>query len=90
ICPIEIDVVSQLFSVKEIEDLNLKLPIEKDDYFYDLWTLKESYVKAIGKGLSIPLNSFTIKKSEEGITIDPNNIYSPYFLKQYQIDPDYK
>lgn len=29
--------------------------------FYTLWTLKESYIKMIGKGMSIPLKSFTIK-----------------------------
>ena len=33
--------------------------------FYTLWTLKESYVKAEGKGLSIPLNSFEFELGEE-------------------------
>ena len=27
--------------------------------FRDVWTIKESYVKCIGKGLTIPLKSFT-------------------------------
>ena len=35
---------------------------EKINYFYDLWTLKESYIKTIGKGLYTPLNSFSIKR----------------------------
>ncbi|KIQ79982.1 4-phosphopantetheinyl transferase [Bacillus sp. L_1B0_8] len=89
--PIKLETISQLFSMKEIEDLNLKVLTEKNDYFYDLWTLKESYIKAIGTGLSTPFNSFTIKKNEEeGISINQGDTNSSYFFKQYHIDSNYK
>ena len=32
---------------------------EREQRFYDLWTLKEAYVKAYGAGLKIPLRLFT-------------------------------
>lgn len=38
---------------------------EYPNRFYKLWTLKESYIKALGKGMSIPLQSFSIQKSQE-------------------------
>ncbi|PGD99984.1 4'-phosphopantetheinyl transferase family protein [Bacillus pseudomycoides] len=91
ICPANLEIGSHFFSDEEVEDLNAKSSFGKVDYFYDLWTLKESYIKAIGKGLSIPLNSFTIKKNkEEDIIVKQDGFYSSYFFTQYQIDSKYK
>jgi len=45
--------------------------------FIELWTLKEAYVKAIGKGLSHPLNS---------IVFDPSDRESIRFLPPSDVD----
>lgn len=50
--------LSSYFSEREIKALS-SLPIEhQKQRFFDYWTLKESYIKARGKGLSIPLRKF--------------------------------
>lgn len=47
------------FSALEIKEL-MKLPQERQQCrFYDYWTLKESFIKAKGMGLSLPLNQFS-------------------------------
>lgn len=33
---------------------------DKNSAFFEIWTKKESFVKAIGKGITIPLNSFSV------------------------------
>lgn len=51
--------ICRYFSTREIEDL-LELPEkQKKQRFFDYWTLKESYIKARGMGLSIPLDKFS-------------------------------
>jgi 4'-phosphopantetheinyl transferase len=46
------------FAGSEVEILQRAPPSERTRCFFRLWTLKEAYIKAIGKGLSAPLNSF--------------------------------
>lgn len=49
---------NRFFSPREAREL-CALPLQQQaDRFYDLWTLKEAYVKACGRGLSMPLDRF--------------------------------
>ena len=71
ILPIDLEIARNFFTESEYISIR-KLP-QKDQLagFYRFWTAKESYIKYIGKGLSIPLNSFTVlKKAEESYTVD--------------------
>ncbi len=67
--------LSSYFSTEEIEALE-KLPTKlQKQRFFDYWTLKESYIKARGMGLAIPLRKFSFKfhaDKLEGISIHPD------------------
>ncbi len=80
-------VAKRLFSTDEYKALMTHQGNARVDYFYTLWTLKESYSKAIGRGLTMPFNDFSIKKSQLDQLFKTND---HYLLKQYNIDPTYK
>lgn len=54
----DIDIAKRFFAKSEYKLLMEKNKEEQKQLFFDLWTLKESYIKYMGIGLSIPLNSF--------------------------------
>jgi 4'-phosphopantetheinyl transferase len=83
--PVDIQVVSSFFSKEEQKRIKTIPSSLRTNSFYELWTLKESFIKAIGKGLSMDLKSFTIK-FEEGEALIEN---SKHFFNQYNIG-DYK
>lgn len=91
ILPIDLEIATHFFSREEVDVLYGKPHGERMFYFYDLWTLKESYIKALGKGMSLPLNSFTITKSaEKGVIIKNQSHNSSYYFKQYCVNSNYK
>lgn len=53
-------VSSHFFSREESEELRSLPPDERERAFFLCWTRKEAYVKAVGNGLSIPLDSFRV------------------------------
>jgi 4'-phosphopantetheinyl transferase len=50
----------QFFAPAEVQMLEAATHDRRAHAFFELWTLKEAYVKALGVGLSLPLNSFAI------------------------------
>ena len=61
-----VELAERYFSPSEVKQL-LDLPKKRQrQRFFELWTLKEAYIKACGMGLSIPLNSFTYVFPQRG------------------------
>ncbi|MFD0589633.1 4'-phosphopantetheinyl transferase family protein [Paenibacillus sp. GCM10027627] len=87
--PIDTNIAESYMAPAEYEDIMDKNERERLSYFYDLWTLKESYIKAKGEGLSIPLHTFSISIRNDGsIVLDPAT--EPYYFKTYELEPRYK
>jgi 4'-phosphopantetheinyl transferase len=60
------DIVSRFFCLEEAAEL-ISLPAgERERAFFLCWTRKEAYIKAVGDGLSVPLNGFRITVRPDG------------------------
>jgi len=55
-----LEIARRFFSSREIESLLAQPPEQQADCFFNCWTRKEAYIKAIGEGLSCPLHLFDV------------------------------
>ena len=76
-----ITIAERFFHVDEYSHI-LKCK-NKLKYFYFLWTVKESYLKAIGTGLSKSRVSFCVKRDQSGkiIVVDNEQYFGPTIYK---------
>ncbi len=82
---INLDIAKRFFAKNEYEMLLLESKDNQQELFYQIWTAKESYIKYIGKGLSIPLNSFNVYKEHLDILkvdMDENCVIRPIKLSK--------
>lgn len=68
-------IATRFFTAEEIADMKtLATDSMQIHYFYQLWTLKESYMKAVGGGMSMSLSTFSFQKTEDKFSL----LYSKY------------
>ena len=81
-------VAKRFFSRQENTELMSLPPDEQTAGFYRIWARKEAIVKAVGKGLSIPLSSFSVsaKPIAESLTLESDS----WSLVPLSINPGYQ
>lgn len=77
--PYRPNVVRRSFSESEKRLIENADENQRDLLFFRLWTLKEAYVKAIGIGISYPLNTVEFSFSDNSIT----SSVTGYRFRQY-------
>ncbi|MCU9806785.1 4'-phosphopantetheinyl transferase superfamily protein [Paraclostridium sp. AKS46] len=82
------DVIKYALSKYEYDKYLTLDTSDREKYFYKLWTLKESYIKCIGKGLSVSPDSITFVHNNDNITIK-GKISQEYNFKYYGFDNSY-
>ncbi|AEV68409.1 4'-phosphopantetheinyl transferase family protein [Acetivibrio clariflavus] len=87
---VDLNLSKRFFAKEEHNYLESLDGYKRMEAFFELWTLKESYIKADGRGLAIPLNSFSFSFDEGNIQFKASDSSEKYYFKQYDIDPSYK
>lgn len=63
----QLSMANKMYTKEENDFIHNQLQENRLKAFYKIWTLKESYVKNIGKGLSIPFDSFSFSFYQDEI-----------------------
>nr|WP_268766645.1 4'-phosphopantetheinyl transferase superfamily protein [Lysinibacillus macroides] len=79
----DLDLAQHIFSPEEYKQLVLLTGREQADYFFKLWTLKEAYIKYLGMGLSMSLQSFFFTIHDGSIQLHTNQQDTLYFLSTH-------
>jgi 4'-phosphopantetheinyl transferase len=63
---VSLEIADRLFAPDEVAALAAVPPQQQQYRFFEYWTFKESYIKARGMGLSLPLDQFSFRYPDDG------------------------
>lgn len=84
-------IAKRYFSSSEIAGFDVLEKEQVQRRFYDLWSLKEAYIKACGMGLAIPLDHFSFNfdgKNKVEIKFDKQRADDPGLWQFWQVDSE--
>ncbi len=88
---INMNVAKRFFTKEEYNSILAVSKQEQIQLFYKYWILKESYIKAEGKGLGIPLNSFFFQIDRRKIILlCRGHLSERYNFMIYEFDRKYE
>lgn len=86
----DMDMAQMMFAPEEYASLQALTGTERNQHFYDIWTAKESYIKALGEGLTIPLDSFSVQRMKDGgMKLIRGDQLRRWSFNQCRLDCDY-
>ncbi len=89
-----LELAKRFFSIQEFQILGQLSPEQLKQGFFQVWTGKEAFIKAVGQGLYFPLDQFVVnadpKNKQELLDI----VHPDYSIKDWQLQgiyhhPDY-
>lgn len=84
----KLDLAERFFSTEEYNTLIQSPESKRTSIFYTIWARKEAILKATGKGLSIPLDQFTVPLQEKMTQIELEK--QSWSLLPIHIHPEYQ
>lgn len=83
----EMPLAKRFFCSEEYEYIATQTEEWQNRAFYRIWTLKESFIKATGLGLSLPLNVFEIQiGTDEMVNVRQTVDHADYQFFEYQME----
>ena len=91
ISDIPLNIAKKYFCESEYDLISSQKTQEaKQEMFFRLWTLKESYIKMTGMGMRKPMNSFRIKFGADGIEVKQKLGYQTCYFHEINFESDFE
>jgi 4'-phosphopantetheinyl transferase len=88
-----VNLADRYFAPSESREIRAVTPANRPSRFFTYWTLKESYVKARGVGLSFPLDRFSFVVDDNAVRIsfhsDADDVASAWAFASLYVPPTY-